>query len=276
MRTSIATLLTAGAIAVGGLTTAIPAVAAPVQNAPTTTSENGAVLKDVALTLHNNTDMSFKYRAGQEVRTLLPGERIATQGDGASMIAWLPGTSGNDVSVQAAAFNHGIGTPDVRGKLSIGSDTRERTEHQGEHEYDKLVELRGLSLSGYRHADTATKNFTVTIDKHSAAKTTVDNTASALNTYVYVDGKMHPVRKGQRAAMPQLPRGQATAWTFSTNGHNRTVYITWNGPTATFSVPGRSAATLLEGQSATLGDITVSRADVDHQATTNYTFKVGR
>ena len=79
---------------------------------------------------------------------------------------------------------------------------------------------------------------TVTIDKYSAAKATVDNTASARNTYVYIDGKLHPVRKGQTAALPELTRGKPAAWTFKTGGHDQTVYITWVGQTATFTTPG--------------------------------------
>ncbi|HQZ84341.1 MAG TPA: hypothetical protein PLB21_01760 [Actinomycetota bacterium] len=276
MRTTFAVLLAAGAITATGLAVATPASATPTTPQSASATElNGAVLKDVSLTLHNNTDMAFQYRDGSDLRTLLPGQRIATQGDGTRLMAWLPGPkAGNDVFIQANAFNHGIGTPDVRGMLTVGGETRQRTEHQGEDEYDKLVELHGLSLSGYRHADTATKNFTVTIDKHSAAKATVDNTASARNTYVYIDGKLHPVRKGQTAALPELARGKSAAWTFKTGGHDQTVYVTWVGQTATFTTPGRPAVTLLAGQSAQQGNLTISRADTGHQAVTAYTLKV--
>jgi hypothetical protein len=276
MRTTFAALLAAGAITATGFAVAAPATATTTTTTTSSSAQpNGAVLKDVSLTLHNNTDMAFQYRDGSDVRTLLPGQRISDQGDGTLLMAWLPGANASSgVFIQANAFNHGIGTPDVRGELRVGGETRKRTEHQGEEECDRLVELHGLSLSGYRHADTATKNFTVTIDKHSAAKATVDNTASARNTYVYVDGKLYPVRKGQTAALPELTRGKATSWTFNTGGHDQTVYVTWSGQTATFTTPGRPAATLLAGQSTKQGNLTISRADTDHQAVTGYTVKV--
>lgn len=278
MRTTLAALLAAGAITATGLAVATPATATPTTaNGHSSAEPHAAILKDVSLTLHNNTDMAFQYREGNEVqvRTLLPGQRISTQGDGTRLMAWLPRPNeSNDVFIQANAFNHGIGTPDVRGMLTIGAETRQRTEHQAEGEYDRLVELHGLSLSGHRHADTATKNFTVTIDKHSAAKAKVDNTASARNTYVYIDGKLHPVRNGHTAALPELTRGKPTAWTFKTGGHDQTVYITWVGQTATFTTPGRPGATLLAGQSTKQGNLTISRADTDHQAVTSYTVKV--
>lgn len=251
------------------LTTAPIQAAAPAgHQAPAAEADNGAILKDTRLTLVNNTDMSFRYTpAGSSTtQTIKPGQSVVDQGDGS-----LIGLTHGKTSVTAWAFNHGIGTPEARGLIKVGNDERQRTEHQGENEHDVLVENHGLTLSSYRHADTKTKNFTITLDKTSAAQLTLDNTASASNAYVHIGGKMTPVKKHTAAQLPALTRGKNTTIEVDHGSRPTTVQVTWSGPIATFHRPGHQAVALANGEHTTIGSITISRADTNHDAGTAYT-----
>ena len=145
-----------------------------------------------------------------------------------------------------------------RGTITIGSDSRHRAEHQGENEFDKLVELHGLELTSYRHADSATKNFTVTISKHSNAQLQLDNTASARNTFVYmggasavasVDGALFVVEDDQ--GIYRVTGGRASLWAGRDGAASSAVHL---------GGPGRLAPGARERPRAPHEDVTLPLA----------------
>ncbi|MDQ1248908.1 MAG: hypothetical protein QG597_3282 [Actinomycetota bacterium] len=254
-----------------GAASAAPAVTPTVASSIPTASPEGAILKDTRLTFVNKSDITFSYTPWGTTtkQSVVPGQSVTVQGDGASIVVAAGGTM-----VQASAFNHGIGTPEASGTLTIGSDTRHRAEHQGENEFDKLVELHGLELNAYRHADSATKNFTVTLEKHSAAQMSLDNTASTRNTFVYVGGHLTPVKKHASAQLPNVERGKNQTLELERGGQPMSLQVTWTGNVAHFGQPGRLAVALADGQQATFGYVTVVRDDTGNDATTTYTLRV--
>lgn len=279
IRTVAATVVVAATIAGAGATAAVaaptpgPAFPTPIA-APSTTAPAGASVPQfwasgVNLTFVNKTDMTFNYVVDEKdtPKTVRPGETVRVPANSTESRYMRVYTEG--AGVRVGAHNHSIGTPNAYGSMTVNGQTVEKKEHQGVNEHDTLVSLGGLTLHSYRGADDNGKNFTLTLDKAGSASTVADNTGSSRNTYVYTNGQMVPVAKGTKVSTGMLERNKDSVVQFSRGGVPATVNVTWRNNIAQFTGYGKTSV-LENGQSASFGYVTVTRAD--SAATTSYTY----
>ncbi len=257
--------VTAGAASAAPAAPAAPASAA----APAPAAPQGFM--NVRMTVVNTTDEALTV-GGTKV---LPGQSTVVDPNIMDYTVGISGgTSGSYLNLRAA--NPTIGYPVAKATAIIKGEFQEASKSQSVGQSDRLIALNGYEVTAQRNADTDAKTFTFTIAKTSAATMSVDNTKAAHNTYVHVDGKMHPVRKGTSANLPELQRGVAKTFQVQSGaGQAITVNVSWQGNQAVFSSPGRGSAALASGEQVKFGDVTVKRADTN-RVTTAFTLGITR
>lgn len=274
-----ASALVAGTLLGLGATTAAAAPATPATATQTQSSQvdQGAPefwASKVNMTFLNNTDLTLHYQQDYQSpkHVIKPGDSFYIS-NGESGVGILAHTADKGMWVSVSAGNPEMGFPTAHARISIGGKDSEGKQTHSVNEHRELVSTDGLAVSSYRHADSNGKNFTLTLTKSSSAAATVDNTASARNTYVYTNGTMTPIHKGSTGAASALERGKDATVQVMNGGAITEMRVTWQAHQATFTGVGKSA-TLANGESATFGQVTVTRADTNHGATTAYTYTV--
>lgn len=229
----------------------------------------------VNLTFVNNTDLTLYYQEDYKspTHTIAPGKSFYMAGDTTNSSGLTARSADRQLAVAVNAYNHHIGTPSASAVISVDGQVAEGKEHQGTEEFDRITRLGSLEVSSYRHADHDGKNFTMTLTKSGAATTTVDNTASARNTYVYTNGVMNPIHKGSTGPAGSLERGKDAVVQVSNGGAVTDLRVTWQSHQAVFTGFGTSTS-LADGESAKFGKVTVTRDDTNAGATTSYTYTV--
>ncbi|MFM2437873.1 MAG: hypothetical protein RLZ55_690 [Actinomycetota bacterium] len=293
IRTRLATTIGAAGLTAGSLLGlgATAAVAAPVAPAPAAPAADAFVppapasagsqqapafwASKVNLTFVNNTDLTLYYQLNYQSpkHTIVPGQSFYLPGNDHNSNSLMASTADKKVALQVLAYNHEIGTPSASSWIQVGGQKAEGKEHQGTEEHDRITSLGGLEVSSYRHADRDGKNFTMTLTKSGSAAVTVDNTASSRNTFIYTNGVMTPIKKGETGTATALERGKAADVQVANGGTTTDLRVSWNSHQATFTGFGK-AASLANGESATFGPVTVTRADVDNGSATAFTYKV--
>lgn len=233
---------------------------------------------DVKLTFVNNTDQTlYDYPSGGGSFTAIaPGASYTPSGETRSPSVSLSSVaaSGKGFHVDATVYNPEIGKPYVWSTVSAFGSSSKGEESQSEGERERIVEHHGFEVVAHRHSDSGTtKQYTIHLHKTGAAQLSIDNSASARNTYVRFDGKVAAVRKGEKAVAGTIDRKPTTV-VVQSGDRDREFRVTWHNNVATFTSLTGHSATLFEGESATFGNVTVTRADSDRLARTGYTFTV--